>query len=394
MKRLSTLKVAVCLLIVMGCISFVQAYNVSYSYDDAGRLTRVVYVDKTIAYTYDAAGNLLNREVTEVTPGSLQFSSAAFSVSESGGNGSVTVTRTGGSVGVVSVTVATSNGTALAGVDYTAVNTVVNWADSDSADKIVQVPISDDWAPEVDKTVNLALQSPVSATLGSPETAVLTIEDDDVHSDADNVPDAVENGAPNGGDGNDDGEQDAGQAHVVSLQNAQDGNYACIVSSDDTTVVTVQTTGDPSGGNTPPGVVFACGFFTITVSNVAPGSCIQVTLILYNAAGLTTYYKYDPTEPDPNDRWYEFTHDGTTGATISQETGYTRVVLDLCDGGRGDHDTVGGTIFDPGGPVFMDSGPQIPTLTEWGIVLLILIMAGLSGRFLAGLKKRKAARSD
>ncbi len=360
------------------------ALTVSYTHDDAGRLVQVVYGDKTIDYTYDKAGNLLNREVTAATPGSLQFSTAAFSVNESGGNGSVTVTRTGSSDGAASVTAATSDGTAVAGVGYTAVNTVVNWADGDSTDKIVQVPITDNWATDGDRTINLVLQNLTAATLGSPDTAVLTIVDDDVHSDGDNVPDAVEDAAPNGGDGNNDGQPDSDQAHVVSLQNAGDGNYATIASSDDTTVVTVQTTNTPPGPNQPQDAIFSCGYFTITVTNVTPGSCVEVTLYLYNATDITTYYKYNPNEPDSNNRWYEFSHDGTTGATITQEAGYIRVVLDLCDGARGDYDSVPGIITDPGGPAERTVAPPIPTLTEWGTLLLILTMAVLSLKGILG----------
>ncbi|MBI1786865.1 MAG: RHS repeat protein [Acidobacteria bacterium] len=45
--------------------AFALAGTVNYTYDDAGRLTKVDYGDgKTITYTYDAAGNLLKREVT------------------------------------------------------------------------------------------------------------------------------------------------------------------------------------------------------------------------------------------------------------------------------------------------------------------------------------------
>ena len=45
------------------------ADTTSYTYDDAGRLTQVVYPNgKTITYTYDKAGNLLSRQVN--SPGS------------------------------------------------------------------------------------------------------------------------------------------------------------------------------------------------------------------------------------------------------------------------------------------------------------------------------------
>src|SRR5262249_42301788 len=45
-------------------------------------------------------------------PGTLQFSNAAYSVNENAGTATITVTRTGGSDGAVSVNYATSDGTA------------------------------------------------------------------------------------------------------------------------------------------------------------------------------------------------------------------------------------------------------------------------------------------
>src|SRR5262249_8546246 len=52
--------------------------------------------------------------------GALQFSAGAYSVNENQGSISITVTRTGGSSGTVSIHYATSDGTATAGSDYTA----------------------------------------------------------------------------------------------------------------------------------------------------------------------------------------------------------------------------------------------------------------------------------
>jgi len=43
----------------------VRADSVTYTYDDAGRLTSATYANGTvITYTYDAAGNLTARTVT------------------------------------------------------------------------------------------------------------------------------------------------------------------------------------------------------------------------------------------------------------------------------------------------------------------------------------------
>ena len=113
--------------------------------------------------------------------GTLQFSAAAYNVSELGVTATITATRTGGSSGVVGVDYATSNGTATAGADYTAASGTLSWPNGDTLDKTFTVDITDDGAVEGDETVDLALSAPTGgATLGTPATAVLTIIDDDV----------------------------------------------------------------------------------------------------------------------------------------------------------------------------------------------------------------------
>jgi hypothetical protein len=79
-------------------------------------------------------------------PGLLQFSAAAYSVGESGGLKTIAVQRVGGSNGVVMVDYATSNGTALAGSDYTTTSGTLMWGNGDSANKTFNVPIANDGA--------------------------------------------------------------------------------------------------------------------------------------------------------------------------------------------------------------------------------------------------------
>src|SRR5262249_8430090 len=113
-------------------------------------------------------------------PGTLQFSNAAYAVGESGGTATITVTRTGGSDGSVTVNYATSNGTATAGSDYTASSGTLTFAAGETS-KTFTVPITDDTLGEGNETVNLTLSSPTGgATLGGQGTAVLTIQDNDV----------------------------------------------------------------------------------------------------------------------------------------------------------------------------------------------------------------------
>jgi hypothetical protein len=109
-------------------------------------------------------------------PGALQFSAATYTAADTSGNASITVTRTGGSNGAVSVSFATSDGTGKAGTDYTATSQTVSFAAGDTAAKTVSVPIKVNSTVVGDETVNLALSGPTGgATLGSPATAVLTI---------------------------------------------------------------------------------------------------------------------------------------------------------------------------------------------------------------------------
>jgi len=117
-------------------------------------------------------------EAQAVQNGNVAFSTAAYSVSESGPTATITVTRTGGSTGAVSVQYATSNGTATAGSDYTAASGTLNWADGDSASKTFTVTVANDLVPESNETITLTLSNPTGgATLASPAVATLTLLD-------------------------------------------------------------------------------------------------------------------------------------------------------------------------------------------------------------------------
>ncbi|MBD2185492.1 beta strand repeat-containing protein [Aerosakkonema funiforme] len=116
------------------------------------------------------------------TPGTIQFSNPQYVVGEDGTPVlAVTLNRTGGSAGAVSATVNLADGTAVAPADYANNPIVVNWANGDTASKIVTIPIVDDTLVEPDETVNLSLSNPTGgATIGTQNTATLTILDNDV----------------------------------------------------------------------------------------------------------------------------------------------------------------------------------------------------------------------
>jgi hypothetical protein len=134
----------------------------------------------TLGSPSSAVLTIIDNDPTPGPAGSLQFSSATYSVMETASSATIMVTRAGGSTGAVSGMVSTSNGTALAGTDYITTTMTVSFADGDSATKTVSIPILDDVLVEGNETVSLTLSSPIGgATLGSPSSAVLTIVDND-----------------------------------------------------------------------------------------------------------------------------------------------------------------------------------------------------------------------
>jgi hypothetical protein len=111
-------------------------------------------------------------------PGAIGFAQAVFTGGESSGTVTITVSRSGGSLGAVSVNYATSNGTAGAG-DYTSTNGTLSWADGDAANKTFTVTLTPDVLVEGDETVNLSLSLPTGGSVLGLSSAVLVITDDD-----------------------------------------------------------------------------------------------------------------------------------------------------------------------------------------------------------------------
>lgn len=137
--------------------------------------------------------------------GKLNFSSAAFSTNENSGVAVITVARSGSSSGSLTVQVAATNGTALNGLNFTALTNTLSWADGEVASKTLTVPLIDDVQINVDRTVNLRLFNPTRngsanpATLGVTTAATLTILNEDFSGQvafSASVYKANENGGP------------------------------------------------------------------------------------------------------------------------------------------------------------------------------------------------------
>ena len=101
-------------------------------------------------------------------------------VVEGQGAARITVTRSGGTAGTMSVRFKTSDITARAPDDYTAAFAVVSFGAGDSGPKELMVPITDDSLPEGDETAQLVLEDPLEeAAIGDPRFAILKIRDND-----------------------------------------------------------------------------------------------------------------------------------------------------------------------------------------------------------------------
>ncbi|MDH3568288.1 MAG: hypothetical protein OEM61_13165, partial [Desulfobacteraceae bacterium] len=114
-------------------------------------------------------------------PGVISMSQLNVSVSESAATLNITATRSVASVGAVSVSFATSDGTATAGSDYTPTSGTLSWIAGETGPKSMTLQILDDAIEEIDETFAVTLSNPTGgATLGAATTTV-TIEDNDAN---------------------------------------------------------------------------------------------------------------------------------------------------------------------------------------------------------------------
>lgn len=120
--------------------------------------------------------------IDDDAPASYTFKQANYQVNENGGTATISIDRTGNTIGAGSVAFTTGNGSAIAGVDYTAATGVINFAPGEIT-KTFTINIADDAISEANETINLTLSNPVGGifTAGSSITnATLSIVDNDL----------------------------------------------------------------------------------------------------------------------------------------------------------------------------------------------------------------------
>jgi beta-glucanase (GH16 family) len=146
---------------------------------------------------YGDAGNI---------PVRVQYDPAAYTVTE-GETATVTVTLNVASADPVTVDYATADDTAVAGTHYTPVSGTLTFAPGELSQSFT-VSTIDNNVLDGDKSVNLTLANPVSATLGLANTATLLIRDNEqpnYNSLQTVIVDDFENGLPQGVDGDNNG---------------------------------------------------------------------------------------------------------------------------------------------------------------------------------------------
>jgi parallel beta-helix repeat protein len=127
----------------------------------------------------DPNGNTSEFSATNstLTNGSLQFTLSSIQLIEDLGTLTLTVQRTGGGVGDLSVDYSTTDGTAIAGQDYTSTSGTLNFTAGETS-KTIQIPILDDATTEPTETFTVSLRNPTSPeTVGAPSTVFVTVLD-------------------------------------------------------------------------------------------------------------------------------------------------------------------------------------------------------------------------
>ncbi|HKY43590.1 MAG TPA: Calx-beta domain-containing protein, partial [Pyrinomonadaceae bacterium] len=109
--------------------------------------------------------------------GQVQFSVNVMTVIEDIGLMTVTVVRTGGSAGTLTVDFATADGTAIAGQDYTATSGTLTFAGGETI-KTFQVPITEDAPTDLNETFTISLRNTSNLdSLGLPNILEVIILD-------------------------------------------------------------------------------------------------------------------------------------------------------------------------------------------------------------------------
>lgn len=112
------------------------------------------------------------------TPGNFVLSTSQVTASEGQGSITIQVQRVGGSAGAASVDFVTIGGSAQAGQDFVSTSGQLDFADGETSQQFT-VDILDDGDLESLEQFSVRIENAVGAGLQNPDTAVVTVVDDD-----------------------------------------------------------------------------------------------------------------------------------------------------------------------------------------------------------------------
>ena len=140
----------------------------------------VALTDPSASTTIGSPGSAAVLIAGEASPAqqTVELADATDNVAQNAGSLTVSVNRTGGSSGEVSVGYVTADGTAVAGKDYTATTGTLQWADGDGSAKMVSIPISNATPFSGNKAFTLQLTNASGAAIAGPSSATVTIAGD------------------------------------------------------------------------------------------------------------------------------------------------------------------------------------------------------------------------
>ena len=111
--------------------------------------------------------------------GTIQFAAADYTVSETDGTVVLELQRVGGSIGEITSTIQTIDGSATIVDDYNGIPTPLTliWNDGNTTPKTVTLPIKTDVLVEGNETFSMVIAATNPDWVGTPSTATVTITD-------------------------------------------------------------------------------------------------------------------------------------------------------------------------------------------------------------------------
>jgi len=210
--------------------------------------------------------------------GTIAFDSAAYSVSEDDGSAVVTIVRSD-SYGPTTVRLTTTNGSASAGTDYTAVMDTISFLAGETV-KTYAIPINDNAVYSGNRMFTVTLSAPTNTvSLGAQSSASITIVEDELPDTTAPTVDVTKFAAIDNYDGTPD--QLLGLANAIGEEGANVRAYAWNDANDDNVIDAgeLSATGVDLGTSAADGSVSAAD-----LGDLPPGS-YKYVLTATDAAG-------------------------------------------------------------------------------------------------------------